>query len=272
MVDAVCNGVRLSYEVAGDGEPVVLIAGTGMSPIAWSIGLAPALVAAGYRVLTFANRGIEPSDAPPAPYSVEEMANDTSALIETLELGQCHVVGYSMGGFIAEELCYRRGDLVRDVVLMASAGRPSSFQRVWVQAEVDLAMALDPAPTTQSVRDLLVFLQPFAALQDDASVDALRMIFEASPPWTNPGRLGQWSGVLAWIDDVQRTARWSQLPHRCLAIGFEHDVAWPPDRARAATCVMPHGRTVEIAGAAHGGFLTHCNDVTNAMIEFWTQG
>ena len=145
MGDVICNGIRLSYEDSGDGEPVVLIAGTGMPPIVWYLGLAQALLGAGYRVVTFANRGIEPSDAPPAPYTVEEMAKDTAALIETLDLGHCHLVGFSMGGFVAEELCYRRGDLVRDVVLMASAGRPSSLQKVWVQAEVDLATALDPA-------------------------------------------------------------------------------------------------------------------------------
>ena len=54
------------------------------------------------------------------------MALDTAALIESLELGPCHLVGYSLGGFIAEELCYLRPELVRDVVLMASAGRASS--------------------------------------------------------------------------------------------------------------------------------------------------
>jgi pimeloyl-ACP methyl ester carboxylesterase len=271
MGDVTCNGIRLSYEVTGDGEPVVLIAGTGMPPIVWHLGLAPALIGAGYRIVTFANRGIEPSDAPPAPYTVEEMAWDTAALIETLELGPSHIVGFSMGGFVAEELCYRRADLVRDVVLMASAGRPSSFVKVWVQAEVDLATALDPAPTSQSVRDLLVFLLPFGALQEDASVDPMRMMFEASPPWTNPGRLGQWSADLAWINDEQRAKRWSQLTHRCLAIGFEHDIVFPPDRAEEATSAMPNGHTVEIAGAAHGGFLTHCDDVSKAIVEFWSR-
>jgi hypothetical protein len=63
--ETVCNGVRLSWESFGDGAPVLPIAGTGAPPITWQVGgFAPALVESGYRVVTFANRGIEPSDAP----------------------------------------------------------------------------------------------------------------------------------------------------------------------------------------------------------------
>jgi hypothetical protein len=125
--ETVCNGVRLSWESFGEGAPVLLIAGTGAPPITWQVGgFVPALVESGYRVATFANRGIEPSQSPPGPYSVAEMAVDTAQLIEALALSPCRVVGYSLGGQIAEELCYRHSEQVDEVVLLASAGRSTA--------------------------------------------------------------------------------------------------------------------------------------------------
>lgn len=50
------NGIELGYEVAGAGDPVVLIGGSGMPAAAWQFSRAPALLAAGYQVVTFASR------------------------------------------------------------------------------------------------------------------------------------------------------------------------------------------------------------------------
>ena len=66
--------VTLSYDVTGDGEPVLLVAGCGQPAVAFQIGLAPALVDAGYQVVAYDNRGVPPSSMPPAPYSVAQMA------------------------------------------------------------------------------------------------------------------------------------------------------------------------------------------------------
>lgn len=106
MAEIVANGVRIGDEEFGEGEPVLLICGTSMPPVVWQMSLVPALVGAGYRVVTFANRGTEPSDAPPAPYTVADMTADAEGLIDALNLAPCRVVGYSLGGFIAEELSY----------------------------------------------------------------------------------------------------------------------------------------------------------------------
>jgi pimeloyl-ACP methyl ester carboxylesterase len=133
-----------------------------------------------------------------------------------------------------------------------------------VRAQVDLAMAMDPPLPSQVVRDRLLFTQPSSVLQDDDdTVELVRSTMEASPPRTNPGRFGQWAAVAEWINDEQRTEPWPGLTRRCLLIAFEHDVAFPPSREAAAA--MPDARFVEIAGAAHGGLLTHGEEVTQAV-------
>src|ERR1700733_6517112 len=107
------DGVRLVYNISGHGPPLVLVCGTGQAAYTWSLFQVPALVAAGYTVITFDNRGMPPSDCPPAPYTVQEMAHDLAGLIEGLGLAPCRVVGFSLGAMIAQELALARPDLVR---------------------------------------------------------------------------------------------------------------------------------------------------------------
>src|SRR5438445_9445780 len=92
------NGIRLAYERSGRGERVLLIMGSGAGGNVWSMYQVPALNGAGYETVTFENRGVPPSDAPPGDYSLADMVADTVGLIEALDLAPCRLVGTSMGG------------------------------------------------------------------------------------------------------------------------------------------------------------------------------
>ena len=132
------DSVRLAYDSHGDGPPVVLVCGTGQAAYTWSLFQVPALVEAGYRVITFDNRGVAPSDCPPAPYTVQEMAGDAAGLIEGLDLGPCRVVGLSLGALITQELALARPDLVRAAVMMGTLGRQDAFRRAVTESWVEL--------------------------------------------------------------------------------------------------------------------------------------
>ncbi len=107
MAEITVNGIRLWYEDRGEGPSVVLIGGTSMPTAAWDLTLRPALIAAGYRVVAFDGRGVGRSDAPPAPYALADLTRDVAGLVQALALAPCHVVGLSLGGFVAEDLLWR---------------------------------------------------------------------------------------------------------------------------------------------------------------------
>jgi pimeloyl-ACP methyl ester carboxylesterase len=121
MAEATVSGVRLAYELHGQGTPVLFLPGTSMVKEAWLVGPAPALADAGYQVVLVDNRGVGGSDAPSAPYAVADLAADAAGLIEQLGIGRCRLVGYSLGGFVAEFLAAERPDLVRAVAVLGSA-------------------------------------------------------------------------------------------------------------------------------------------------------
>ncbi len=99
------SGVEIRYEVRGEGPPLLLISGTGHDHTFWS-GQAPRFEQE-FRCVVFDNRGVGESDAPPPGYSLADMADDAAAVLDAAGIEQAHVMGFSMGGHIAQELCLR---------------------------------------------------------------------------------------------------------------------------------------------------------------------
>src|ERR1700753_543529 len=91
------TSIELYYEDHGSGSPVVLIHGWPLSGASWERQSA-ALLAAGYRVITYDRRGFGRSSAPVDGYNYDTLAGDLSKLIEHLDLKDATIVGFSMGG------------------------------------------------------------------------------------------------------------------------------------------------------------------------------
>ncbi|MFD4182897.1 alpha/beta fold hydrolase, partial [Rhodococcus sp. NPDC058514] len=134
---ATINGIQLNYQVKGSGDLVVLIMGTGSPGRVWDLHQVPALLAAGYRVCTFDNRGIAPTDECVDGIAIEDMVADTAALIEHLG-GPAHVIGTSLGARVAQELALARPELVRKAVFLAAHGRRVALQKALSEGEREL--------------------------------------------------------------------------------------------------------------------------------------
>lgn len=141
IVTVPTTGVELCYETFGDAgaPPMVLIMGLGTQMIAWPDELCSDLAARGYLVIRFDNRDVGRSThftrlrAPDPlrtilgrarpPYSLDEMASDVVGLMDALSLESAHVVGASMGGFIAQLIATSYPTRVRSLALiMTSTG------------------------------------------------------------------------------------------------------------------------------------------------------
>ena len=133
------DGVRLSVIDRGSGEPFLLIPGLGYAGWSFTRQLGPLSDAA--RVLAMDNRGSGHSDKPAGPYSIPQMADDAFAVLSQLGAIPAHVVGTSMGGYVAQTLALRHPHAVRSLVLVAttsggrgSLGVPHETLRIWGMA------------------------------------------------------------------------------------------------------------------------------------------
>ncbi|HEX4668403.1 MAG TPA: alpha/beta hydrolase [Solirubrobacterales bacterium] len=109
-------GTELSYQRAGGGEPLLLIQGMSANHMAWGRPFS-SLLERSFEVISFDNRGIGLSRPVTEAFSIAEMAADTAALLEALEIESAHVLGISMGGMIAQELALAHPEKLRSLAL-----------------------------------------------------------------------------------------------------------------------------------------------------------
>ena len=112
------DGLNIYYEVHGQGSPLVMIRGLGSNLDHW-YAQAPTF-AQYYKVIMFDNRGIARSSDLGGDYTVPMMAADTIGLMDALDLEQAYVIGFSMGGMIAQELAINHPNRIRGLVLVCT--------------------------------------------------------------------------------------------------------------------------------------------------------
>lgn len=114
------NGANLFYEEAGAGpETILFIHGLMLDSESWAVQRD--FFARTHRVITFDLRGQGKSDKTRDRLDLDSLAQDSAAIIEQLGQGPCHVVGFSMGAFIALRLAARRPELVSSLVVFGAS-------------------------------------------------------------------------------------------------------------------------------------------------------
>ena len=142
LLDA--NGITINYSLEGppDAQTIVLINGLADDLSTWSAQLPP-LLAAGYRVLTFDNRGVGNSSKPIAPYSASLFAADTKALVAALDISKFHLMGVSMGGMIAQEYALAYPSDLISLTLACTYAAPGPFCSRMFSMWADMAVSSD---------------------------------------------------------------------------------------------------------------------------------
>jgi len=107
--------INISYKVLGQGDPIVLIMGSGSTMDMWD-PLFLENLSSKYRVIVFDNRGMGNATAPPGNFSIAEFANDTAGLMGALGIEKAHIMGWSMGSFVAQELAIRYPERVNHFI------------------------------------------------------------------------------------------------------------------------------------------------------------
>ncbi|MFD0140233.1 alpha/beta fold hydrolase [Streptomyces sp. NPDC127159] len=266
MAWAAVNGIRMHYDSEGTGQPVLMVMGSGSRGRVWELHQVPALTAAGYRVITFDNRGIPPTDECAEGFTVDDMVADTAALVEHLGIGPCLFVGTSMGAQIVQELALRRPELVRRAVLMATRGRSDTLRRALAEAEIalhDSGLRLPPRYT--AVVRALQNLSP-RTLADSGPIDDWLDLFEMSAPTSRGDRVHM---QFSAMDD--RLAAYAGIGRPCQVISFADDLITPAHLGREVADVIPGATYDLVPGCGHYGYLEDPDAVNKIIIEFFRQ-
>lgn len=259
--------MNLAYDDRGSGEPVLFIAGRGGAGRTWHLHQVPAFQKAGYRVVTFDNRGIGATENATG-FTTAQMVADTAALIEQLDLAPVRIMSVSMGSFIAQELMLARPELVSSAVLMATRGRDDRTREFCRDAERELiAAGIQLPPAYDAKNRLLENFSPKTLNDDNAVRDWIEM-FTMWPTRVTPGLLAQ-SYV---APEGNRLSAYRSIAAPVLVIGFADDMLLPPHLGREVADALPNGRYLRIPDTGHLGFIERPEVVNAAALEFFAAG
>jgi len=139
------NGVNLYYELHGPEDAPALVLNNGIiMNAATSWVYQTKTLSKQYRLLQYDCRGQGQSDHPESPYSMEEHADDLSALMDMLKIEKAHIAGISYGGEVAQAFVLKYPEKTRSLILMDTVSEVGAELRIIVQSWVD-ALKTDDA-------------------------------------------------------------------------------------------------------------------------------
>jgi pimeloyl-ACP methyl ester carboxylesterase len=252
----------VGYRSVGDGPPLVMIMGLSGSMDAWPPSFIDAL-AARRRVIVFDNEGIRRSSGRPAGLTIARMARRTAALIRALGLKRADVLGWSMGGMIAQSLARQRPRRVRRLVLCATA--PGNGRGTAPAADVITDLA-DPGTSQGS---LVAGLFPTDPAAGQAYARGIASYPNANPAAPREITRAQFGATATWLIGQDPTGRpLSRLRMPVLVGGGALDRILPVANQRHLGRRLPRARLKIYPDAGHGFLFQHQGDWVRRMNRF----
>jgi non-heme chloroperoxidase len=264
------TSIELYYEDHGSGQPVVLIHGYPLDGHSWEKQVV-ALLDAGFRVITYDRRGFGQSSQPATGYDYDTFAADLNTLMETLDLRDAVLTGFSMGtGEVARYLSLYGSERVAKAAFLGSLepfllktgeNPTGAAPREFFEDIANRAKADRYAFYTAFYRD---FYNLDQNLGSRISEEALRNSWGVAAAG---GAIAAFACPMTWITDFRNDIPRISVP--ALILHGTADNILPIDSTgRPFHQALPSAKYVEIEGAPHGMLWTHADEVNRELLAF----
>ncbi|UPZ26654.1 alpha/beta hydrolase [Streptomyces sp. LRE541] len=265
--------IELHYEDKGSGQPVVLIHGYPLDGNSWD-GQTSALLEAGYRVVTYDRRGFGKSSQPSTGYDYDTFAADLNAVLETLDLREAVLVGFSMGtGEVARYLSLYGSARIAKAVFLASL-------EPFLEITDDNPDGAAPRSFFEGVSEAVKkdryaffsdFYNDFFNLDENlgtrVSEGAVRNAWNVA---AGSGAIASAAAPLTWPTDFRADIPKIDVP--TLIVHGTADRTLPIDATgRRFAKALPAAQYTEIDDAPHGLIITHTAEVNEVLLAFLAQ-
>ncbi|WP_210485818.1 3-oxoadipate enol-lactonase [Microvirga antarctica] len=234
------NGLVLHYRILGraDGPALVFVNSLGSDLRIWQ-DVVDAFCGT-YRVILYDKRGHGLSDAPPAPYAMDDHADDLLALLEQIQVKRAAIVGLSVGGMIAQRIAVRAPQRVAALILCDTATKIGTAES-WAER-----IAAVETSGLASIADAVMqrwFTPSFREVRS-AEWTGWRNMLVRTPPHG-------YTGTCASIRDADLTADAPSIAAPTLCIVGDQDGSTPPELVRHTAGLIPGARFEIIPAAGH---------------------
>jgi pimeloyl-ACP methyl ester carboxylesterase len=256
--------IDVAYKMFGKGDPIILFNGASDNMDAWDPSFLTG-ISSNHTVIVFDQRGIANTTAGSKPYTYQQLANDTAGLLDALKIPKADVMGYSLGGHIAQAFTVSYPDKVNRLILVATTcggkdaiPKPPEFKKL--QADV-VSKSLHNIPITQEMKALNVASlgQGWVRLHPESvDIPANTTSLQQLKPGLSPeiankqNNLGIWENT-NWSGACDEEAK---LAKPTLVITGTDDNNY-----------MPHGNALILAGKIPGAWLVQIKNAGHAVMD-----
>jgi pimeloyl-ACP methyl ester carboxylesterase len=256
------DDIRLSYELRGGGERVLLVHATAF--VSWYRPLVERLT--DLSTLRYRRHLVPPEEAGFRPLTVAEDAAACARLLDHVRWPTAHVVGHSYGALVALQLAIDAPSLVRSVVLLEPAARG-------VSSSTEVVAALQPIIAAYKSGDTAAAVDEFLR---HVCGDGYREVLEAAVPGAFDEALGE--ADLFFQAEMPAVQRWSFGPDDAklvsqpvLNVGGEHSVPRFVEASELVQSWFPHAERLTVPDAGHLLMVQNPTAVANGLIEFFAR-
>jgi len=255
------NGLKLYYEIEGDGTPVVLIPGFAAGRWIWFKQAAE--LARHFRVIIFDPRGVSASDKPEGPQTITLLADDVAHLLETIGVERAHIVGASFGGFVAQEFALKYPEMTRKLVLCCTSfGGPN---HVVPAPETLQALASTKGLNSEERMraNLLLAFTPEYVRTQVAEVDRI-VHLRATNEVPEHIYLSQLQAAMSFNTE----SRLEAIKSPTLVLSGDADVIVPVQNSRNLVKKIPGSELQIVEGGSHTFFIEQAREFNRIVSKF----
>jgi len=261
MPNITLDDVSLYYEVYGKGRPLLLIAGLGSDSASWlgvTEGFSPH-----FQVIVFDNRGSGRSALGHQTCTIGRMAQDAINLLDLLKIERAHVIGHSMGGYIAQELAVNFPGRIEKLALESTA--PVSSERNNALFKDFYGQLQREGCSEAWIRKWLPWLFSPKLLGDSPFIEAF---VKNAVRYPYAMKAEGFKGQISAIASFDARGRTGAIKAETLVIEGKDDALITPQEARALADSIPHSRFKLLGGAAHAVHIENPKLFTDTVLEF----
>ena len=266
------NGIKICYDIRGEGPPIVLTHGYGAKKEIWK---AQYELAKDFQLITYDIRGVGKSDRPNMPYTMEMFADDIKGLMDFLNINKAHIGGRSLGGMISQNFVLKYPENVDKLILITTnCGMPSAdgiemLKKTQIQDLEELKSNPEKSFFNQA---RILYHQSFRKEMEQDPKKVFHGIFSAesliNERLIDMPRPQDLSNIAEAIKNHETVDRLHEIKCPTLLIAGTHDRLTPKSSSEIMNQKIPNSTLKVIERAGHFLTLSRAPEVNKIIADF----